>query len=572
MSLSKKLVIAFLGCGLIPLGVVAYMSHATANSGMQAINQRGKQALEATAYNQLTALRDVKKNQVEEYFAKVQDDARVLQETVGALRAEAFAKLTANRDVKRAAVERYFQSIRDQIVTFSEDRMIVDAMKGFRDTFRKFRTENNISDADLKTQREALLTYYTGDFSNEYSKQNDGKSPHAEEFLRQLDDDSVALQYAYIKANSNPLGSKNLLDRASDQSGYSQLHAKVHPILRSYLEKFGYYDIFLVDPETGDIVYTQFKELDYTTSLIDGPYAQTNFGECFRKANEADNRDAIILVDYKQYAPSYEAPASFIASPIFDGDKKVGIAMFQMPIDRLTAIMGERSGLGQTGETYLVGPDLLMRSDSYLDAKNHNVVASFRHQDTGRVDTQAAHAALTGETGAEIIIDYNGNPVLSAYCPVDIGGITWALMAEIDVAEAFVPKAEGSDADFFAKYKNLYGYYDLFLLNPDGYCFYTVCHEADYQTNLVNGRYKDSNLGKLIRNVLQTGQFGFADFEPYAPSNGEPAAFVAQPVVHKGVAELVVALQLPIDEINKIMASGREWAKPARRTSWAPTS
>jgi methyl-accepting chemotaxis protein len=43
--------------------------------------------------------------------------------------------------------------------------------------------------------------------------------------------------------------------------------------VRNYLEKFGYYDIFLVDPETGDIVYSVFKELDYSTSLIDGPYA-----------------------------------------------------------------------------------------------------------------------------------------------------------------------------------------------------------------------------------------------------------------------------------------------------------
>ncbi len=553
MTLGRKLVTSFLGCGVIPLAIVAYMSYSTANSGMETINQRGGQGLQESAYNQLVALRDVKKTQIEKYFDERKGDMGVLVETVKALRSEAMEKLRANRDVKRAAVERYFQSIRDQVVTFSEDRMIVEAMRGFRDAFRQFRAENEISDADLETQRQALLTYYTGDFSSEYGKQNDGQSPHAEDLLRQLDDDSLALQYAYIKANPHPLGSKHLLDKAPDESSYSTLHGHIHPIVRSYLEKFGYYDIFLVDPETGDIVYTQFKELDFTTSLIDGPYSKTNFGECFRKANEAGNKDTVVMVDYKQYTPSYEAPASFIASPIFDGDEKIGIAMFQMPIDRLNKIMGERSGLGRTGETYLVGPDLLMRSDSYLDAEKHNVVSSFRHQETGRVDTKAVRAALAGKTGADNIIDYNGNPVLSAYCPVDIGGITWALLAEIDVAEAFVPKAEGSDTDFFATYKNLYGYYDLFLINPDGYCFYTVCHEADYQTNLASGTYKDSNLGKLVREVLKTGEFSFSDFEPYAPSNGEPAAFIAQPVVHDGTTEVVVSLQLPIDAINKIM-------------------
>ncbi len=31
----------------------------------------------------------------------------------------------------------------------------------------------------------------------------------------------------------------------------------------------------------------------------------------------------------------------------------------------------------------------------------------------------------------------------------------------------------------------MYGYYDLFLVDPSGYCFYTVCREPDYQTNLL---------------------------------------------------------------------------------------
>ena len=46
-----------------------------------------------------------------------------------------------------------------------------------------------------------------------------------------------------------------------------------------------------------------------------------------------------------------------------------------------------------------------------------------------------------------------------------------------------------------------------------------MCHEADYQTNLVDGKFKDSNFGELVRKVLETKKFGFADFEPYAPSN-----------------------------------------------------
>ena len=118
-----------------------------------------------------------------------------------------------------------------------------------------------------------------------------------------------------------------------------------------------------------------------------------------------------------------------------------GVLMFQMPLDRITEVMSERAGLGETGETYLIGSDKLMRSDSYLDPKYHSVVASFRNPEKGKVETKAADNALAGKKGAEIVTDYNGNPVLSSYTPVDILGTKWALLAEIDEAEAFAAQA-----------------------------------------------------------------------------------------------------------------------------------
>ena len=541
MKLGTKLMVAFLAVGIIPLAIV----------GTVALNKSSK-ALTELAYGQLNSMRAVKKTQIENFFGERKGDMGVLVETVATLRKEAFDKLTAVREVKRAAVERYFKTINDQIITFSEDRMVVDAMRKFKKDFREFRQENGYAAKDVERMRRELLTYYNGPFSTEYAKQNEGRSPDVAQYFRKLDDDSISLQYQYIRANINPLGSKHLLDQADDASSYSKLHGKIHPIIRNYLEKFGYYDIFLVDIDSGDIVYSVFKELDFSTSLIDGPNAQTNFGEAFRKAAASTNRDTVILADYSQYTPSYEAPAGFIASPIFDGNEKIGVAMFQLPIDRLNTIMSERAGLGESGETYLVGPDELMRSDSYLDPKHHSVIASFKDPESGKVATEAAKEGLAGKTGAKVIIDYNNNPVLSAYTPVKVGNFTWALLTEIDVAEAFCPKDQAGSY-FFSKYVKMYGYYDLFLINPDGYCFFTVAKESDYKTNLINGKYADTGLGKLVQNVLKSKQFGLADFAPYAPSNGEPAAFIAQPVVNNGQTELVVALQLSLDAINHIM-------------------
>lgn len=353
------------------------------------------------------------------------------------IEAQAFQKLSAVREIKKSGIERYFHTIRDQVLTLSEDRMVIDAMREFTTAFANFRTENSLPDERIDELRSDLAKYYIDEFAVEYGKQNDGSKVDVNSLYGALDKDSVALQHTYIKANRNGLGEKHLLDRADDKSAYSKVHGKYHPAIRSFLEKFGYYDIFLVDHKSGDIVYSVYKELDFSTSLIDGPYADTNFAETFRKAKDLPKAGEFVFIDFKQYLPSYNAPASFIAAPIFDGGEKLGVLMFQMPLDRITAVMSERAGLGETGETYLVGSDNLMRSDSYLDQKNRSVVASFRNPEKGKVETAAVEAAFAGKSAAEIVTDYNGNPVLSAYAPVEILGVKWAILAEIDKAEAF---------------------------------------------------------------------------------------------------------------------------------------
>jgi len=547
LKISAKLIISFMVLGMVPFMVI----------GLETINL-SVTALEKQAYNQLESLRGVKKAQIENFFKARESDADVLVDMAGSLRSEALNKLTAVRQIKKTAIESYIQTITNQVETLSNNQMIIDGMRQLNSSEQRFMLENSIDDARIKEMRKELRTYYDGQFGKEYAKQN-GSKPDIDSIMAKLSDRAVALQYYYIQTNKNPLGEKHKLDRADDGSTYSIIHSQIHPIIRDYLEKFGYYDIFLVDAKTGRIVYSVFKELDFNTSLLDGPWANTNFARAFKKARKYNpakgKKKKPYLVDFKQYVPSYNAPASFIAAPIVDGGQTIGVLMFQMPLDKISKIMSERVGLGKTGETYLVGSDNLMRSDSYLDKKNRSVRASFSNPDKGRVDTYATRKALAGSKGAKVLTGYNGKPVLSSYTPVKFGGRTWALMAEIDVAEAFVPKVKGKKKDFYTDYVEKYGYYDLFLINPDGYVFYSVTREADFQTNMVSGKYKDSGLGKLTRKVLETKKTAISDIAPYAPSNGDPAGFIASPVVNHrtGDVELVVALQLSIDAINAIM-------------------
>ena len=353
-------------------------------------------------------------------------------------------QLESVRSIKANQVESYFTSIRKQIETFSENAMVVEAMQQFPEALSTARSEADVSDAQLQSYASKVEGYYRNNFSTEYTKQT-GAQPPIDGQLAAIDDDTRFLQHQYIAGNPNPLGSKELLDAADDNTRYSQLHGKYHPIVRNYLKEFGYYDIFLCDLETGDIVYSVYKELDFTTSLIDGPYADTNFGKAFRMAANAQNKDSVYLVDYEPYLPSYEGAASFISSPVYDGDKKIGVAIFQMPIQRINEIMEERTGLGESGETYAVGPDGLFRSESrFLDQLG---VATTIINPTVPVDTDATKSAFAGENGTAIIDDYRGLPVLSSWSPITVyegvdgeaAPITWALMSEIDYAEVTEP-------------------------------------------------------------------------------------------------------------------------------------
>jgi methyl-accepting chemotaxis protein len=413
IGMGAKVITLFLIAGLVPLAVMGVLSN---NSSSKALKQQ--------AFNQLVSVRETKKKQIEDYFS----------------------------------------TIRKQVRTFSENGMVVDAMKEFKTAFKDVRKQNDITDSRLEEYRTALKTYYTNDFTNEYKQQNNGQGPDAVGYFNQLDDDSLALQYYYIKANYNQLGEKHNLDAADEKSSYSKFHAKYHPAIRDFLEQFGYYDIFLVDPDSGDIVYSVFKELDYTTSLIDGPYASTNFGRVFRDASNSSDPNYVKLVDFEPYAPSYEGAASFIASPIFDGSEKVGVLLFQMPVDKINAVMTSDSdwknvGLGDSGETYLIGHDLAMRSQSRFlieDKEGYNSLMKGLGTDQGVLDkinakdstillqkvaTKGTRAAVAGNTNVEIFPDYRNVSVLSAYSPVDIEDVKWAIMSEIDEEEALMSVA-----------------------------------------------------------------------------------------------------------------------------------
>ncbi len=198
-----------------------------------------------------------------------------------------------------------------------------------------------------------------------------------------------------------------------------------------------WYDLFLIDM-TGTIVFSAAKESDLGMNIKSSVLAQGSMGKAFNKA-QGTNIGDISVSDFKPYPPSNNEPAAFMITKIADKEGvTIGYIALQFPINKINEIMQQREGMGKTGETYLVGQDKRMRSDSFLDPKGHSVLASFSGTITSNgVDTEAVTDAFKGSTASKIIIDYNGNSVLSSFSTINLGDFKWALIAEIDEAEAF---------------------------------------------------------------------------------------------------------------------------------------
>tara|TARA_B110000211_G_scaffold7740_1_gene8399 strand:+ start:351 stop:2321 length:1971 start_codon:yes stop_codon:yes gene_type:complete len=200
-----------------------------------------------------------------------------------------------------------------------------------------------------------------------------------------------------------------------------------------YIQKYGYYDVFLIN-NNGLIYYTQARESDYQTNILKGKYASSNLGDLIKEVKQSKS---FSIADYKPYAPSNGEPAAFIAIPVDGSDTIVAL---QLSSEGTNQIMGVREGMGETGESYLVGEDKLMRSDSYLDPEGHSLKASFAGTvKNNGADTEAVNLALNAQHGTKIIKDYNGNNVLSAFDSIKIGDFSWIILSEIDESEAFSP-------------------------------------------------------------------------------------------------------------------------------------
>ena len=369
-------------------------------------------------------------------------------------------KLVSTREVKKRAIQDYLIQIRKQINTLVNTNNVIDATRQFASAYSGIGRSGG--DEKRAKLRDSLTAHYTGEFAGAFADNNPGSEFAAEQLLSALSDNAVAMQAHYISDNTHPLGEKFKLVSGTDSSMYSAWHQRYHEQFVRFMANHGYEDIIIANPKNGDVMYSVAKELDFATSLTNGAFANTGLGEAFRAAKEASDREFTFLSDMELYTPALGKAAMFISAPVYARDKKIGVLIVHLPADHINQIMTGGNnwgpeGMGKSGETYLVGEDTLMRSngrflietpDSYLQqmvalGTDERVIETMRVQNSSvllqQAGTTTVNGALAGGSGFEITDDYRGVRVLSAYSNVDVPGLNWAIVSEIDESEALAP-------------------------------------------------------------------------------------------------------------------------------------
>ena len=270
------------------------------------------------------------------------------------------------------------------------------------------------------------------------------------------------LHYHYLVHGGRPYGQRRRLASTTDRSGLATAIAEAGKAIGPAMERLGLENVLLVDPTSLEVVYSLDQSSIFGTTLVDGPYAGSGVAALARTLRTSQEVDDYKLADFEAYKPALGQPKAFIGSPVFDGPTMVAIMIVRFPIEPIANALSngrgwEIEGLGKTGEAYLVGPDLTMRVDSrflvedkaaFLGALGQSRLTERTVDDVRRLGTtvltvpvkhDGAREGFNGHSGFIAAEDYRGEPVFTAYGPVDLDSLRWVVLAQIDKREALAP-------------------------------------------------------------------------------------------------------------------------------------
>ncbi|OBF65798.1 cyclase [Mycobacterium sp. 852002-51971_SCH5477799-a] len=369
-----------------------------------------------------------------------------------ALLPAASERMTQLREAQKRAIETLFSDLSDSLVVYSRGSTALDAVQAFTAGF------DQLANAPVDPgQQRALVDFYNERLIKPLERDTGNKL--ALDALLPTNNSQRYLQAHYtVAAHGTPNGSAP--DDAGDGSAWSAANARFNDYFREIATRFEYRDALLLDTR-GNVVYTVRKSASLGTNVLTGPYRQSNLRGAYEKAMAANSVNFVWITDFQPYQPQLGQPIAWLVAPVGPPGRPAGVLALPLPIAKVNRIMTadkqwRAAGMGQTAETYLAGPDNLMRSDSRLfsedpqryrrealaaGARRETVDTAIRWGGTTLVQpvaTAAVRAAQRGETGTVTDTGYLGQRELASYAPLSLpnSDLHWSIVATRETSEA----------------------------------------------------------------------------------------------------------------------------------------
>ncbi|NBC84015.1 MAG: GAF domain-containing protein [Bacteroidetes bacterium] len=367
--------------------------------------------------------------------------------------------LSAIQEAKKQYLEDYFQQVRRQISMLSQDELIINSTIEFKRTFQNIENDSYFTPEinSLQSLDQKLRSFYQTEYAEKVNQKLDRDFDL--DALYPEDTKTKILQYLYIAKSEQSHENKHLMNKAADQSMYSYAHSDYHPQLRNMAADFGFEDIYLIDNISGHVVYSLKKDFDFAADLMMGRYKNTNLARVYKEAI-VGSKNFVKFSDYQIHIPSLGQPSIYVSAPIYQGGSKLGVLVCKIPNRRIHNILTSgnnynREGLGETGQLFLVGEDMTLRSNTReLIEKKEDYLKKLQKSDYSshaidminnlntnillqKVDLRVVKEALKGESSEQIESDFGNEKIIATASPVAIDDLNWAIVAQMNLEETY---------------------------------------------------------------------------------------------------------------------------------------
>ncbi len=207
--------------------------------------------------------------------------------------------------------------------------------------------------------------------------------------------------------------------------------------IKSLVRNHGFEGMLFVSAK-GVVLMAVGCEFDSGAVLSGGGSADRSLIQCYKRALDGGT----VLTDLEVNAVTGGAEA-YIGAPVvcnisrpgFEPGTVMGVVIAVVPVTHLNEVMQRDTGLGRTGEIFVLGKDQLIRSDVRAFGKSPIPAASD--------GAEVIREAFEGRPGGrESVVDYRNVPVSVACSAAEIPGLDWVILAKKDREEILGPASD----------------------------------------------------------------------------------------------------------------------------------